>query len=135
MISALTSKCQDFKLRVLQFHFIKQLKIRNPKSKSKALHVIKIKCSSWWEWQPSLSHSFPLEHWHFTSYFKILCTILHTTVYVFCCEAKNFVQYFCFPNKTNFLFFYFLRHEGLVLPNARKMLEGNKRLFWLNSAN
>ena len=29
MISLLASKCQDFKLRGLQFHFIKQLKIHH----------------------------------------------------------------------------------------------------------
>ena len=58
MISSLASKCLEFKVRGLQFHFIKQLKNRHPKfkalpfwsqwryqtkSKLQAFHVIRIK--------------------------------------------------------------------------------------------
>ena len=38
---------------------------------------------TWWEWQPSLPHSCPLEHRHFTTYIYrqnggLLCTRLYT---------------------------------------------------------
>ena len=48
MISSLALKCQHFKLRGLQFHFIKWLKNEHPKFKdlsfkSQGLHIIRIK--------------------------------------------------------------------------------------------
>ena len=73
MISSLASKCQNFKLRGLQFHFIKQLKKECPKFRalpfwiqwsyydkiwitSTSCHKNQIS-KSWWEWQPSLPPS------------------------------------------------------------------------------
>ena len=37
---------------------------------------------SWWEWQPSLPHSCPPENFQLCTKNGILCTILHTTVFL-----------------------------------------------------
>ena len=92
MISLLASKCQDFKLQSLQFHFIKQLENGHSNFKdllfwshdqiqltSSSYHRNQI-LKSYGEWQPSLPHFCPPENCHLYTKNEILCTFLHTTV-------------------------------------------------------
>ena len=90
MISLLASKCQDFKLRGLQFHFIKRWKIIIPtlktccfeasediitKFKSQALHILKIKY-----WKASGSGNPPF---FISALRKIAISGIKTKFYVF----------------------------------------------------
>ena len=83
MISSLGSKCQHFKVGMPVFQPFYDMKLKTSKFKVLAFwiqwryhHQIQITRSSYhknqilkcyWEWPPSLSHSHPLAHRHFTS--------------------------------------------------------------------
>ena len=83
MISSLASKWKVVKVSMHIFQLFYEMKLKTSKFKilafwgqwryHNAIQIASSSChknqtlKSWWEWQPSLSYSNPLEHRHFTS--------------------------------------------------------------------